>query len=819
MKGLLDPASSMRSRGLALWLVTSLLLSAMPVQADTVIRADPVDLLPAGDFENASAWSLSTNKAYVTDVADHTTAMITDGHLSFTHERPRNTAEFTAWAFDSPTGDELATGEPDCFRPATDPVCDNDLDGDSDGGYAWTKGPVIDLEGYDLSSGAAYPLLNVSLVVAFRIPDPLQQDTVRITVQSEGTTHLVKTYAHTPSGVNHMQNNAKHYPLDGFQPWTWYDLANLTVTLDYVSVGEFDDSELQVDAVGLWVRHLQPWGTFEMAKATHSVHFDELPVMGLDLAGGQHTDVALGSCGLERTAPTASWITDPIARPHDQDWGRFHPQVDGNATWTIQTSPDGDAWGDWNAISSGDLLPDVPHLRFHAVLMAGCIEGVKVDLNDPTLTLQGSVAGAAMSMVPAFAKLRVALNGAEVGNVTIASGPFALSVPVGHLLGVGGGPIDVGLSARFHWSSNGSAETVVIDVEDISIDGGFEIEWDRDPICENVADQTFLEDGGGRLLEFRYTCQDDLTDSDALLITAVSADPSLLDAGFVNDQIRLQPQPDASGDTSVTVQAMDGRGNTWSDTFAVHITPVDDAPEMDPLPVSTTVEVGETLSMALGHSDVDSGPAELSVVVTPDWARVSGGMLELTPPMSGTHLVTVTISDATSTISQSMTVIATQRADLWVESILVEHIDGGQGDPAVGDSLVIQVYVRNSGDTLAQAVGIRCTVDGETVGRDEIPMLSPGALETAVCDWSVTEAGDVRLSIEVDWTEEVDETNEANNLWSTDLQVQSKAGSTGTTESEEDLPSTRLLWGGVIIVGLIGLGLLQLGPGRIRRIQ
>ena len=31
-------------------------------------------------------------------------------------------------------------------------------------------------------------------------------------------------------------------------------------------MGEFDDSELQIDAAGIIVKHMQPWGTFELAR-------------------------------------------------------------------------------------------------------------------------------------------------------------------------------------------------------------------------------------------------------------------------------------------------------------------------------------------------------------------------------------------------------------------------------------------------------------------------------------------------------------------------------------------------------------------------
>ena len=60
-----------------------------------------------------------------------------------------------------------------------------------------------------------------------------------------------------------MNYNTRIFSLDSIQSWSWNELSNLKIILDYVSVGEFDDSELQIDAAGLIVKHLQPWGTFE----------------------------------------------------------------------------------------------------------------------------------------------------------------------------------------------------------------------------------------------------------------------------------------------------------------------------------------------------------------------------------------------------------------------------------------------------------------------------------------------------------------------------------------------------------------------------
>ena len=55
----------MHTRSLTILLVLLLTISTLPISAngDTVIRSEDVELLPEGTFDNASEWSLSTNKA------------------------------------------------------------------------------------------------------------------------------------------------------------------------------------------------------------------------------------------------------------------------------------------------------------------------------------------------------------------------------------------------------------------------------------------------------------------------------------------------------------------------------------------------------------------------------------------------------------------------------------------------------------------------------------------------------------------------------------------------------------------------------------
>jgi len=822
----------MHTRIISVLVVLLLTFSSITVtvEGDTVIRSETVDLLPAGTFENASEWSLSTNKAYSEEPAEHSVSMVSDGSLSFTHNRPANYNEISAWASYSPTGDNLSIGSPDCFKPASDPVCDNDYDGDSDGGYSWSKGPIIELSGFDLSAGSNYEIAAVSLSVAFRVPDSLQQDSLQFVIESNGTQHLVQTYAHTMGELNHMNYNAQVYSLDSIKNWTWSELSNLKIMLDYVSVGEFDDSELQVDAAGLIVNHFQPWGTFELAQASHLVSFDEFPVIDVNLTTGIESDISLTPCGLENVGQnTGTWISTPISLPHDQSWGRFHPTVMGNASWYYSTSDGGQNWSGTNSISAGELLQTTsPYVKFHASLFDGCIQDVRVDINDPVLIIEGEIIGNVHSMVSEFAKLRIAMNGEEVAShdLTSNSTTFQLTAAVGHLLTPGGGDIEIGLSARFHWSSDGSSEDIAIQVDEMRLVGGFLIEWDRDPICDGQSDQVFEEDGGGRLLDFLYTCSDDITSNSALTVIVSSANPAILDANFIDGQIRLQPAIDAHGQTTVTTTVIDERQNIWVDEIDVIITPVDDSPEMDSLPPTFTMEIDEPISIPFAYWDRDTPSNLLDIQITPAWAVFSAGQIDLTPTAIGIHTITISVSDEMTEINQSISVIVTQQADVWVQSIGIFDLSTGESSITQGNDIEIDVFIRNSGNSIAQPVTVRCSVNGQTIGTPQIAMISPGGLETATCnEWNRLDiqSGEMTLEIEVDWTDEVDETNEVNNLWSTTITVQDQDNSPGQSPGGVDSNGfsdyNSYIWIGVVLLGLLAILVFMYGPNQIRKVE
>ena len=64
-------------------------------------------------------------------------------------------------------------------------------------------------------------------------------------------------------------------------------------------------------------------------------------------------------------------------------------------------------------------------------------------------------------------------------EIPIETGVFSFEVPIGYALPVETSELEFGVASRFQWSSNGLAETTVVHIESISIEGGYNLIWDR----------------------------------------------------------------------------------------------------------------------------------------------------------------------------------------------------------------------------------------------------------------------------------------------------------------------------------------------------
>ena len=53
------------------------------------------------------------------------------------------------------------------------------------------------------------------------------------------------------------------------------------------------------------------------------------------------------------------------------------------------------------------------------------------------------------------------------------------------------------MGVRFQWSSDGMPETANVLIHQLAIDGGFTVDIDQSPVCQNPASVELIEDEGG----------------------------------------------------------------------------------------------------------------------------------------------------------------------------------------------------------------------------------------------------------------------------------------------------------------------------------
>ncbi|MEC9393844.1 MAG: hypothetical protein VYA45_03580, partial [Candidatus Thermoplasmatota archaeon] len=604
--------------------------------ADTVIESDRIELLEAGSFEDANDWIITTRAAFSEDPADHSGGMVADGELSFTHNRPDNFQTHTAWATYSVTDSNYSLGMPD-------------------GSYTWSKGPDITVSGYSFTGLDTRILANVSMILYISVPDALTSDEIRITIEANGPERLVKTIARTFGPLNRMTTPLV-VNIDNLQVWTWSDLADSSVTVDYVSDGAPDDSEVRVDAVGIRVKYHQPWYSFETVKAIHEIASQNMPVLDFGPYDGQVSGLVAESCGLTPEEGTQGLWTFDVEVPYDQELGRIH--VFGEGNFTIEAMPQGQtSIENYQAYQNGQLLADRGTTNsVRITIYDGCISMARVDVNDPHMVVVGSIAGSVSGLAEEYSNIRFAIGDVLLNEVAIEVGDFSFQVPIGNALPNHGDSLEVGIASRFQWSSNGVAETTVVHIESISIDGGYNLVWDLDVTCSSPSRQELVEDGGGVLIAMASRCEDDLTAWDDLEVRAWTEADDLLSVSALSGDIRIQPLPDTSGEAVVNVEVIDESGNTWQGKFTVNVLEVEDAPRIEGLPVLTYINLGETKVIDIEISDPDS--SELSISTSRSWANIdSAGDLIMTPVEPGTHTVEITVSDGIFTEAKSLEVI------------------------------------------------------------------------------------------------------------------------------------------------------------------
>lgn len=774
------------------------------VTARSVHDSTVVDLLPQGDYSTNNNWSLSSRDIFTNQPAEYTEAMVADNKLSIINNRPLNLGEQTVWASSTSTDSNASIGNPD-------------------GAYSWSRGPVIVVDGFDVSAIENLDYYGAKLLLHIQIPDALYQDSVRISIEWGGTYELVKNWAHTTGAINHINSNAYEIDLDQYANWTFAQLGDIEVTLDYVSEGNTDDSQLNVDAVGLKLTSKTQWYGNEVSKAITSFSNYGLPIIEQNLSTGISNGLTLTPCGLEPASEntSGSWVSDPIETPYEQRIGRVHYEIENSTEDDVileyANSEDGVQWSGFSPINKHMLLPDSEYTKLRVTTSVECIQRVWVDVNDPSLSLTGRMIGNADGLDQNYSRFIVAIEDRAIISETISgSQTLSYSIPIGKYLNPESTSFELSIAGWFIWNSQGDASSMILEVSNVDISGGYTIQYDEDPVCSISGNQQLDEDGGGLVLPLLTRCTDDRTSPSDLSVTFQNSNPELVEVTLSEGQIRVALQRNMHGVANIVTTVSDDAGNTWSENWIITVDEVDDLPVLDEFPAVIPVEHDTPSTIQFTYSDIDS--TDLTVSTNRSWATASleDRTITITPPTPGFQSFDLTLCDDSNCVSRTVDIEVLALPDLFVESIELD-----EQTLTSGDIVEVSVFVRNSGQAEAGFVSVRIEGDNSMLHIGEIAVISPGGLGVVSFDWQVPDSDNlVTLNAIVDRSLDIDESDETNNEQRLNVVIsQSEDPDSSTDGSSIQISDT------VSIIGTLGLVILLVGlyalfaPAKIRKIE
>ena len=781
-------------------LIVLMCSSMIDAAARSVHSTEEVDIFPQGQISNNDDWIMEDGITFTSDNALYTESMVEDNRITIEHSRPDNFQTLTMWSSSSPTDSTLATGT-------------------ADQQYSTTNGPVIEVTNFDTSSNEQYEIVGVSIIMSFHIPGALQQDQVRITMNYGGNYEELATYVNTQSAIDYMNGSMWQKNITQLSSWTWDDLTDIIFTLDYVSLGGNDDTQLDVDAVGIAVVVKYPWYGTEWALVESTSKNFVMPIIDVSLQDGEFTNLQVSECGIKpvNDGVSGTWLSPIITSQPGQTLGRIHyihSAVD-NSDLAVEVSysTDGQTFSEYYSVQSNNLV-DSNYLKIKVSTSNTCLESISLDYNDPTLSLTGKIFGSIDGLATDYSRWKVFINNQEATFQSIEQlGNFTINLSIGQYMNSGVNDLSVKIQAWFNWDSNGQSSTTLLEISSMSISGGFDVQWDEDPVCQSIAPQYFAEDGPGLLIPLINACQDDRTSNENLTVSLSVADDSLISASLVQEDIKLVLLPETFGVTTVTVVVSDEAANSWVETFLVYVEEVDDLPDLNEFPSIIPVESGKSTTIAFSYFDIDS--TGLTVTTDKTWAVVdlSSSTITVTPPsLSSSMPVIVTLCDQSSCVNRTMLLEVLTLAELSIEQIVItpENI-------REGDLVEVRVYVRNSGQEEASSISVRCQSGNNLIAIQSISILMPGQLGVVTCDWLVFESGSKTISVEVDRANEVSEGDENNNIQSVSVEVLDS--NSDTTSSSDSIKATTV-WiatfiGLAVIIGLFTV----LAPGKIKKLD
>ena len=784
-----------------------------PVSARSVHETAAYDLFPQGDFADASDWTVSTSTSFTSQPATYTDAMIADQRITMVHQRPQNLDSMEYWGTSTPTESDNVVGSPD-------------------GLFAWSTGPVMSVDGFDFSDSTQYVITSVDVLVAFKITDSLSIDSVRLSMDWSNGTDIMRTWSNTNGAVDYINNSAYRLSISSVDDWSWSMLSSVGLTMDYVSVGQSDDARLELDAIGIEVTMETAWYGGEVSQAVSTASGHDMPIQEINMSQGEYNGMSLSVCGLESTdaSTIGSWTSAALQRPAEQYFGRIHFDVnetgtEGNVSIHYATSEDGQSFSAFG-VQDTDALPLSEYLKVRVLTDTSCITSVRVDINDPTLSIAGRIYGDGSGINGNLSRWTISLDGNAVANLPVSVGEFNHQIPIGAYMTPGNTELSIMIKSWFTWDSDGSASTTALEVNSIDVSGGYDIFYDEDPVCQLVGDQQLSEDGGGIFVPLLTRCTDDRTDPTQLNVEFENSQPDLVDVSLDQGEVRVSLLSEQSGSAQIVITVSDEAGNSHVESFNIIVDSIDDTPVLNEFPSLVRVEHAVATTLSFTWSDVDTIPADLTISSNKTWVEVDliNSTLLITAPTPGYTSVELTLCDETTCVERVLDLDVRSLPDLRIESVVV-----GQGsadgtfvelsEVELGSYVTTRVYVANDGFVNAEMVTIRCTVNGMVGDIATITTLEPGAMSIATCEFQAPYDGQLlRIEAIVDGGEIIDEGDETNNEGSMNL-VLIEPAVTDEVSSDEGMSTTTIWIISILVLAAIIGGFTFFAPAKIRKYE
>jgi hypothetical protein len=401
-----------------------------------------------------------------------------------------------------------------------------------------------------------------------------------------------------------------------------------------------------------------------------------------------------------------------------------------------------------------------------------------------------------------------------VSNEAMDLGTFVHEWPIGAFLRPGTDAVEVSIRAWFTWDSTGEESTTALEVNNIAISGGFGVEWDEDPVCDSIGDQTLTEDNGGIILPLLLRCSDDRSSNEALLVQFTNTNTDLIEVDLAEGDVRLRLLPEASGQAVVGVTVLDEAGNAWEDTFTVEVLAVDDPPVITEFQSLIPVERDVETVVEMSWFDVDS--TQLTASTNRSWATVdlTSNALTVIPPTIGFHTVLVSVCDQTGCTEREVDFEVMALPDLYFESM-----DFGDEALTQGDVVSLRLLIRNAGQADATMVSVRCQANDQLIGVQTGPLIQPGELRAVTCDWQIpNDVEVVRFNAIIDRGFEILEGDEENNEIESLVAI-NQAQEDGASSQDEGGVSG-VLGVGFVLLAVVLLALLAyFMPAKVKKIE